>query len=45
MSEDSAQLNSLLKDAKLVDHQEVESFNRIFKDGDDEYGARLADHH
>ena len=39
MSEDSAQLNSLLKDAKLPDHQEVGSWEH-FMDGEDEYDAR-----
>merc|ERR1712051_251390 len=33
MSEDSAQLNSLLKDAKLVDHQEVvEAYKFAFRE-------------
>ena len=33
MSEDSAQLNSLLKDANLPDHQEVKSYVKDSRDG------------
>ena len=42
MSEDSAQLNSLLKDANLPDHQEVKSFVKDSRDGQGEYNAMLA---